>query len=108
MLLKAIDEGKIPASELSAAQAREIQNLGNSALNEILTSVWGTLRQTPAEKQQLIAQYKKRLSGRILTQVDYANGRVLFNKSCGNCHKLFGEGAEISLVPIATTSIICS
>ncbi|MBD3673529.1 MAG: c-type cytochrome [Planctomycetaceae bacterium] len=96
VLLDAIADGKIPSGEVSAAQAREIQNLGNPDLNQKLTAIWGTLRQTPAEKQELIAEYKERLSQVDLTSVDYARGRALFNKSCGNCHKLFGEGAEIA------------
>ncbi len=95
-LLLAIEKGQIPSSELSAAQAREIQNLGNSAINKQLANVWGTLRNTPAEKQKLIVDYKQRLSNADLAKVDFANGRKLFTKSCANCHKLFGEGATVA------------
>ena len=95
-LLSAIEKGQIPSSELSAAQAREIQNLGDSALNKQLAKVWGTLRQTPAEKQKLIVDYKQRLSDADLTKVDFVNGRKLYTKSCANCHKLFGEGASVA------------
>jgi putative heme-binding domain-containing protein len=96
VLLDAIETGKIAADEISAAQAREIQNLGDADLNEKLSKVWGTLRQTPTEKKKLIARYKLLLTAPSPPDLDVEQGHKLFKETCANCHRLFGEGEQIA------------
>jgi putative heme-binding domain-containing protein len=60
-----------------------------------MKSLWGNVRPSPAEKTKLIAAYRKRLTSESLGHADLTAGRVLFQKNCANCHKLFGEGGEI-------------
>jgi len=95
-LLDAMESGRIPTDELSATHARAIQNLGDSSVTQKLSQVWGTLRQTPVEKQKLIAEYRILLTASSQQNIDYEQGRTLFKKSCANCHKLFGEGESIA------------
>jgi putative heme-binding domain-containing protein len=95
-LLDAIARGKISPDDISAAQARQIENLGNEKLTKKLVEVWGTLRQTPAEKLELIAAYKQKLTAETLAKADLVAGRELFKKTCSNCHRLFGEGEKIA------------
>jgi putative membrane-bound dehydrogenase-like protein len=95
-LLDAIAKGKIPREDVSAAQARQIEHLGSEKLTKKLVEVWGTLRQTPAEKLERIADYKRKLTPETLAQADLVAGRELFKKNCANCHRLFGEGEKIA------------
>src|SRR5262249_53671621 len=62
-LLKAIAEGRLARGELSAYQARQVQSLGDEALNKQLAQVWGEIRGTPEEKRKQIARYKELLTG---------------------------------------------
>jgi putative heme-binding domain-containing protein len=93
--LNAIDNGKIPRSDLSAYQVRQIHSLGDPKLSRRVSEVWGEIRETPAEKQRAIEATKKTLSSRVLAGADRSNGRALFAKHCQNCHRLYGEGATI-------------
>ncbi|HET6881033.1 MAG TPA: PVC-type heme-binding CxxCH protein [Pirellulales bacterium] len=94
-LLAQMATGKIARTELSAVQARQIRSFGDERLTAKLAEVWGELRDSPQDKQQLIDKLKQELSGPRLAKADKRHGRALFVKSCATCHRLFGSGAEI-------------
>ena len=95
-LLTAMAKGRIPRDDVSAAQARQIENLGDEQLTKKLLEVWGTLRQTPAEKLKLIASHKQKLTPETLAKADLVAGGELFKKTCASCHRLFGQGEKIA------------
>lgn len=94
-LLKNIRDGKIPRTDLSAAQARQIRSFGDEALTRELTEVWGELRDSPADKQAAIDSWKAKLTPDSLAQADKSLGRTVFQKTCANCHRLYGHGGTI-------------
>jgi len=94
-MLQAIEQGKIPASDLSAFQVRQIKGFGDPDLNQLVGRVWGEVRTTTEEMQTKIDQLKTSLQSSSLGEVDLGNGRQLFKKLCQNCHRLFGEGEQI-------------
>ena len=95
VLLEAVAAKKIPRTEISAFDARQIRSLNDAALNKKLQEVWGEIRETPADKQQLIVKWKAQLTPKALAFADKGQGRLLFTKVCANCHTLYGEGAKI-------------
>ena len=50
-MLAAIRDGKIPRSDLSAYQVRQIHSLGDPQLSQLVGEVWGEVRETPEQKQ---------------------------------------------------------
>jgi len=94
-LVYAIKNGIVPRRDLSAFHARQIHNLGNAELNELLEEVWGELRQSPAEKRAQIADWENKLTSDRLGTADIASGKKLFQESCASCHSLFGEGGNL-------------
>lgn len=94
-LLEQISAGKIPRTDLSIVQARQIRSFGNAKLTERLNEVWGELRDSPADKQQLMAKWKSQLTTDTLAKADKQQGRVEFSKICANCHRLYGHGGQI-------------
>ncbi len=94
-LLDAMQAGKLPRSELNAVHVGKIQELKDEALLKQLQEVWGSLRATPEETKQMIAQLKNEYKPARLAKADRVAGRVLFTKTCGVCHRLFGDGSEI-------------
>lgn len=94
-LLKNIRDGKIPRSDLSAAQARQIRSFADEALTRELTEVWGELRDSPADKQAAIDSWKAKLTPDVLAQADKSQGRAVFQKTCASCHRLYGHGGTI-------------
>ena len=94
-LLEQIEAGKIPKTDLTAVHARQIRSFGSERLTRKLIDVWGELRDSPAEKQELIARWKSQLTPERLSKANKSQGRALFAKVCGNCHRLYGHGAQI-------------
>ncbi|WP_442510757.1 PVC-type heme-binding CxxCH protein [Novipirellula sp. SH528] len=94
-LLDAIGKGKIPRQDLSAFQVRQIQSLGDAALNRRIGEVWGEVRESPEDKQRLIEKLKNELTTDALSKADRSSGRALFQKHCQNCHRLYGEGGQV-------------
>jgi putative heme-binding domain-containing protein len=94
-LLAAVGSGKVARGELSAFHARQILSFNDDALTRQLARVWGEVRSTTAEKQQLAAHWKAALSADRLAAANRSEGRAVFQKSCANCHVLFGSGKTV-------------
>ena len=88
-------EEQLPASALSAFYARQIRGLGDDVLNSKLAEVWGELRDSPAERRELMEKYRGQLTPEVLAKADLSNGRALYRKSCSACHKLYEDGKQI-------------
>ena len=93
-LLDAVADGKIPRDDVSAFHARQIRSLGNESLSERLAQVWGELRDSPADKRELIAKLKLELTPETLARADASRGRAVFVKVCSACHTLYGDGGR--------------
>ena len=94
-MLTAISENKIARDDLSAFHVRQIQQFGIPELNQQLRSVWGEVRDSPAEKQASMRSWKTKLTAEKLAQANKANGRRLFVKHCQTCHRMYGQGETV-------------
>ncbi|MDX1947410.1 MAG: c-type cytochrome [Pirellulaceae bacterium] len=95
LLLDAVEAKRIPRADLTAYAARQLNNLDDEALRARVKELWGELRSTPADKERLIAGYKRQLTTEALQAADRSAGRALFQRTCANCHKLFDAGGDI-------------
>jgi putative heme-binding domain-containing protein len=93
-LMDAVAAKKVPAGEVPADLVRQLRNLGDKALDKRIAEVWGTVRTTPADRVKLISRYKKMLTKKG-PDPDVHLGRAIFNKTCANCHVLFGVGGKV-------------
>jgi putative heme-binding domain-containing protein len=64
-------------------------------LDKQIADLWGTVRATPAERQQLIVAWKKRLTAPMAPPGDPILGRTVFARTCQNCHVLYGVGGKV-------------
>jgi putative membrane-bound dehydrogenase-like protein len=94
-LLDQIAAGKIARQDLTAFHVRQIRSLGDPALTERLSQVWGVERDSPSERRTQIAALKKQFHASALSRADRSRGRAVFDKVCASCHKLYGYGGEI-------------
>jgi putative heme-binding domain-containing protein len=98
LLLERIEQKQLPARDLSAFVVRQLQSLGDKGINEQVDKLWGTARPTSAEKQALMQKYKSQLTPEILSKLkpaDLSQGRLLFSRTCQQCHKLFDVGGDV-------------
>jgi putative membrane-bound dehydrogenase-like protein len=94
-LLTGIEAGDVPARDVPAFAARQIEALGDAELTAKLKATWGDLRNISRERRQAISEWKKRMSSDVLAAADLSTGKALFAKTCGQCHKLNGQGGAI-------------
>jgi len=95
LLVSAIEQKKIAAADVSAAQARQVSRLGDAALEKRLNKVWGTVRKSSGDRLRLIKKWENMLFPAKLDEANLVNGREVFRKTCSSCHKLFGVGRTI-------------
>jgi len=94
-LIDAVERGDIPPADLSAATVRQIHTLGDAELSRRLTTAWGQIRESPADKRQKIAELTAVLTAAADHPVDLQTGRLLFQKTCSSCHRLYGSGGDL-------------
>ena len=94
-LLDQIAAGKVPREDVSAFHARQIRSLGDPELTERLSQVWGVMRESDADRRDLVNSLKKQLDAAAGLHADRSRGRAVFDRICAACHKLYGYGGEI-------------
>ena len=94
-LMAAVNRGEVKANELPADIVRQLRAHGLKDINAKLDKVWGVSRSTPEAKLKEIAKYKKLLQTKPANPVNLSRGRALYQRTCAQCHKLYGEGGEI-------------
>lgn len=92
-LLDAIEAKTIPATDVPAETIRLLRAFKDEKLNARVIAVWGTVRDTPADRKKLISQWRSKLT--LSHDPDLAHGRAVFAKVCAQCHTLYGVGAAI-------------
>ena len=87
MLAKEIKEKRIRKNEVSASVARQLLRVVGSGFIEI----WGPIEQVPSDAAAY-ARYRNILKPEALAAGNVEKGKILFQQTCGSCHKMFGEG----------------
>jgi putative heme-binding domain-containing protein len=62
-------------------------------LGPAFTDVWGPV--DSANEEKAFARYRSLLNDGALAAADPKRGRSVFLRTCGPCHKMYGEGGEI-------------
>ena len=94
-LLDAVEAKTVASTDLSADLVRQLRNFKNPDLERRIKDVWGTLNDTPEERLKLIAEYKRMLASPTAVRPDPMLGRAVFQKTCSQCHTLFGAGGKV-------------
>ncbi len=94
-LLDAMEKATVPRRDLSAFTARQLAGLGDAALTARLNKVWGSIRPPARDRAALLARYRRLVTPAALKKANRAHGRLVFSRTCANCHVLFDAGARI-------------
>jgi putative heme-binding domain-containing protein len=95
LLLASVRDGLIPARDVSPFIARQLQGFGIKDISDELAKVWGGVRPSSQEKRTVMVQYAAALTRQKLGNADLKRGRSLYSRTCAQCHRLFGEGADV-------------
>jgi len=95
LLLDAVDNGKVPPSDLRPPVLRTLSALDDVSVVQRVEARWGRVRATEGDKAKQVATWKDRLSAARLARADVHRGRAVYDANCAACHKLFGSGGDL-------------
>ena len=90
-LLKAMREKQIMREQIPAQVARSLHDM----LGSSFTEVFGEVRAVAEDRTKLIAHYTELCNPDAVAAADASRGRVVFEKTCAACHKMYNEGGSV-------------
>jgi putative membrane-bound dehydrogenase-like protein len=94
-LLKAVEAGTVPKTDLTAFTARQIAALKDKAVVAELEKVWGKVQPASAVRGEQMKKYKAILTPENMKSANALTGKAIFTKNCATCHKMYGEGQSV-------------
>ena len=94
-LMAAIEAKTVPPTDVSAEIIRQLRGFQDAAIDKQIAALWGTVRETPADRKKLINEWKVKLTTPVKTPPDVNLGRAIFGKTCQSCHTLYGAGGKV-------------
>ena len=93
LMLNALEAGKLKSTDINQNQARQMLALKDNELTRRIAETWGTIREGRNPARELVAA---RMKAFIRNHPgDAAKGQLVFDKVCGQCHKIYGKGQEV-------------
>ena len=90
MLTDALASGAIARRDVPPYAARQLRRV----VGVRFADVWGPIEDNASE-ERAYARYRRILSDSAIGSANLTNGRAAFQRTCGPCHKLYGEGGAI-------------
>lgn len=90
-LLTAVKSNAVERENVPTHVARGLHTL----LGNRFVEVFGEPPSLNADREQQLAKWKQRVTPDVLSKADASRGRVVFNKTCGTCHQMYGVGGKI-------------
>jgi putative heme-binding domain-containing protein len=87
--LRAVEAGKVPASDLDPGRLRLLQQSEDESVRELATRL--AAGRERRSRQEVLDAYRPALS----IKGDADKGKLFFQKTCAACHKLGGVGHEV-------------
>ena len=91
MLTQALKDKSIPKTDVPVHVARQLRRVVGSGFVE----TWGPIDELPAAENAAYNKYQRLLTREAVAKADPATGKMLFEKTCGACHTMFGQGGVI-------------
>lgn len=94
-LMAAVESGEVPKQALTADLLRQLRSLNDKQVDDSITKVWGAFRESSADKKKQIEKYKGIYYAGGSSPGDASRGRAIFNRTCFQCHTLYGVGGKV-------------
>jgi putative heme-binding domain-containing protein len=93
-LLSRIADGTLSKDLLHTNQLRKLQATRDAQIVTMIGQIWGTIRTERNRNAEQSIQHIRDLM--MKSSGDVHRGAAVFAKHCGQCHKIFGEGASVA------------
>jgi putative heme-binding domain-containing protein len=94
-LLQAVAAKSVPPTALSPFLVRQLTAFNDPDINTLIKSAWGDVNAPKADLAERTQKYRALLTPAALAKGDLTKGKMLYSATCGQCHKLFGEGQNV-------------
>ncbi len=94
-LLKKLQDKTIPATDISPATVRQLGELKIPEIDKWISTSWGSIKSTPEDKLAEMAKIREMVLAAKPDDMSASRGRVVYAKTCAQCHTLFGEGGKV-------------
>ena len=78
----------MPRADIPAYIAVQLKRVVGNGFVEI----WGPIDEVSSDKEADFAKYRRLLQDDALTAADPQAGRLVYQRHCWSCHKMYGEG----------------
>jgi putative membrane-bound dehydrogenase-like protein len=93
LFLQAVDQGRVDKKEVPIDKVQPIALFKDRRLDALVRKHWGSVQaSTPEEK---LAEVRRLHNDLRAGTGDLVRGRLLFQKHCATCHRLFNEGEQV-------------
>jgi putative membrane-bound dehydrogenase-like protein len=90
MLTDALATNAVPRRDIPPHVARQLRRLAGTRFADI----WGPVEANAVE-DKAYARYRGLLNDTAMKTANVQNGHGLFLRTCGPCHKMYGEGGDV-------------
>ncbi len=90
LLTDALASKIVPTRDVPPHVARQLRRIVGARFADI----WGPVDQNPAE-EKAYARYRGLLNDTAMKGANAQNGLAVFQRTCGPCHKMYGDGGTI-------------
>ena len=91
LITRKLKDGSIPKNDIPAYVARQLRRVVGNGFVE----VWGPIDELSIDRDAEYTRYMTLLTPESIASADINQGQVLFQKSCGACHQMYGEGGSL-------------
>ena len=95
LLIDRLIDGTVEKSDVPVYIRRQLATVASKGKAEALVELLNVDNGDEEGKEDLIALWKDRLNESSIVDADIANGKVVYDRLCGVCHKMYGEGGVI-------------
>jgi putative heme-binding domain-containing protein len=92
-MLKSVADKSIDPSALSVNQLRRLLGMNDPEIAKQVKATWGILREGRDPQRDLVIGQMRNFLRK--TPGNPVEGQKVFNRVCGQCHKIYGEGQDV-------------
>ena len=94
-LLTAMEAGRVDRRDVSAFALQQLRTFDDQKLRSRVLKLWAD-DTVKIQKSEELARLLKLMTPEYLSHGEASAGRLVFQKTCVKCHRLFGEGGTIA------------
>jgi putative heme-binding domain-containing protein len=91
LLTTSLKEGSIPKRDIPAYVARQLRRVVGNGFVE----TWGPIDELSIDREAEYTRYGALITQNALVSASLVNGKAVFQKACGACHQMYGEGGTL-------------